>query len=486
MGKKTIPPSPKEQRFGGKVLIFLGVIWTLGAIIINTVVDGFMPYGLIWYIMSIGFIVWGSVILRKNSKKAEEINKASNEITQDQSTNAIPKQPEKPRLYILINSKNPVLPYLDSERCIHLYKSEKDAYDFAGKNFILDLSVAHIVEEQLPDLEKSWLRYGVKTVKIHQTKDEFTSHSCANTDKDYIGSMVASILLQMYQNEKKYITAEQDVQWKTLQSMLANIIKTTPFLVPFKYGDETDANSLQDNSLHMTTKAAEQLSFLLKKEKELHIFPSYLGFHLLAQGKHGTLWHNDKLIYMGSTKRIDAAAENNDMSLLYPDSNKMMRPMFADNTQQKSHMIAAFTNITDLRRMYPNERVAAFSFDDIVNLTNEGDGIIINPSRTGLCYQMPHSFINEIKKLMKEPIKFYSLPQEYVGKRKVVLNTVGENKIEIIKLLRIITGCNLPQAKEMYENLPSVIKAGIPLGEAQLIVKLLAGQNATSEILPDE
>lgn len=65
---------------------------------------------------------------------------------------------------------------------------------------------------------------------------------------------------------------------------------------------------------------------------------------------------------------------------------------------------------------------------------------------------------------------------------KASLTNFGANKIEVIKVIRTITGLGLKEAKELVEKAPSVIKEGISKEEAQNIKKQLEAAGATVEI----
>ncbi len=51
----------------------------------------------------------------------------------------------------------------------------------------------------------------------------------------------------------------------------------------------------------------------------------------------------------------------------------------------------------------------------------------------------------------------------------VVLTAVGDKKIQVIKVVRAITGLGLKEAKEVVDNAPKAIKEGIPKAEAEEI-----------------
>jgi large subunit ribosomal protein L7/L12 len=64
----------------------------------------------------------------------------------------------------------------------------------------------------------------------------------------------------------------------------------------------------------------------------------------------------------------------------------------------------------------------------------------------------------------------------------VVLASVGDNKINVIKVVREVTGLGLKEAKDLVEAAPKAVKEGIPKAAAEEIKKKLADAGATVEI----
>jgi large subunit ribosomal protein L7/L12 len=64
----------------------------------------------------------------------------------------------------------------------------------------------------------------------------------------------------------------------------------------------------------------------------------------------------------------------------------------------------------------------------------------------------------------------------------VILKDFGSQKIQVIKVVRAITGAGLIDAKKMVEELPSNIKEGIGKEEAEEVKKQLEEAGATIEI----
>lgn len=64
----------------------------------------------------------------------------------------------------------------------------------------------------------------------------------------------------------------------------------------------------------------------------------------------------------------------------------------------------------------------------------------------------------------------------------VVLSSVGDKKIQVIKALREVTSLGLKEAKEVVDGAPSTIKEGASKEEAEQIKAKLEEQGATVEL----
>jgi len=51
----------------------------------------------------------------------------------------------------------------------------------------------------------------------------------------------------------------------------------------------------------------------------------------------------------------------------------------------------------------------------------------------------------------------------------VSLDAAGDKKIQVIKVVRSLTGLGLKEAKELVDNAPSVVKEGVPKDEAEQV-----------------
>ena len=64
----------------------------------------------------------------------------------------------------------------------------------------------------------------------------------------------------------------------------------------------------------------------------------------------------------------------------------------------------------------------------------------------------------------------------------VVLSSVGEKKVNVIKAVRAITGLGLKGAKDMVDGAPSTIKEAAPKAEAEEFKKQLEEAGASAEL----
>ncbi|RKX59027.1 MAG: 50S ribosomal protein L7/L12 [Thermodesulfobacteriota bacterium] len=64
----------------------------------------------------------------------------------------------------------------------------------------------------------------------------------------------------------------------------------------------------------------------------------------------------------------------------------------------------------------------------------------------------------------------------------VILTEIGSNKINVIKIVREVTGLGLKEAKELVESAPKPLKTGISKEEAEEIKKKLEEVGAKVEL----
>src|SRR5688572_763914 len=64
----------------------------------------------------------------------------------------------------------------------------------------------------------------------------------------------------------------------------------------------------------------------------------------------------------------------------------------------------------------------------------------------------------------------------------VMLNTSGANKVNVIKVVRAVTGLGLKQAKDLVDGAPKPVNEGINKADAEALLKQLVEAGATGEI----
>ena len=64
----------------------------------------------------------------------------------------------------------------------------------------------------------------------------------------------------------------------------------------------------------------------------------------------------------------------------------------------------------------------------------------------------------------------------------VVLSAAGDQKVQVIKAVRAITGLGLKEAKDMVDGAPSTLKEGVKKEEAEEMLAKLTEAGATGEL----
>jgi len=64
----------------------------------------------------------------------------------------------------------------------------------------------------------------------------------------------------------------------------------------------------------------------------------------------------------------------------------------------------------------------------------------------------------------------------------VMLTSFGENKVNVIKAVREVTGLGLKEAKDLVEGAPSTVKDGVSKADAEKFKKQLEDGGATVEV----
>lgn len=73
-------------------------------------------------------------------------------------------------------------------------------------------------------------------------------------------------------------------------------------------------------------------------------------------------------------------------------------------------------------------------------------------------------------------------PEEEKTEFDVILTAVGDKKINVIKVVREITGLGLKEAKDLVDNVPKPVKEKVSKEEAEAAKAKLAEAGATVEI----
>ena len=64
----------------------------------------------------------------------------------------------------------------------------------------------------------------------------------------------------------------------------------------------------------------------------------------------------------------------------------------------------------------------------------------------------------------------------------IVLTSFGEKKIQVIKVVRVITGLGLKEAKELVDGVPGTVKEGATKEEGEEIQKQIEAAGGTIEL----
>ena len=73
-------------------------------------------------------------------------------------------------------------------------------------------------------------------------------------------------------------------------------------------------------------------------------------------------------------------------------------------------------------------------------------------------------------------------PAEEKTEFDVVLQAIGTNKINVIKVVREVTALGLKEAKDLVEAAPKAVKEGVSKDEAETIKQKLTDAGATVEV----
>ena len=64
----------------------------------------------------------------------------------------------------------------------------------------------------------------------------------------------------------------------------------------------------------------------------------------------------------------------------------------------------------------------------------------------------------------------------------VNLTAAGANKVNVIKVVRAVTGLGLKEAKDLVDGAPKAVKEGISKADAEALLKQLTEAGATAEV----
>lgn len=73
-------------------------------------------------------------------------------------------------------------------------------------------------------------------------------------------------------------------------------------------------------------------------------------------------------------------------------------------------------------------------------------------------------------------------PEEEKTEFDVILAAVGDKKIDVIKVVRQLTGLGLKEAKDLVEAAPKPIKEGVPKADAEKLKAKLEAEGAKVEL----
>ncbi len=73
-------------------------------------------------------------------------------------------------------------------------------------------------------------------------------------------------------------------------------------------------------------------------------------------------------------------------------------------------------------------------------------------------------------------------PAEEKTEFDVILQAIGANKINVIKVVREVTALGLKEAKDLVEAAPKAVKEGVSKDEAETIKQKLSDAGATVEV----
>lgn len=379
-------PTSAERRFGAKILVFLGGTWFLGGVFMRSALDDFMPFGAAWFIMSVTFMLWGTYVLGETKKKAQVPVRQPAVVKR-------PAQTKTETLWLIVNRLFTTIPFTSAEGVIRLYKNRETAENYVKNNTKYQLTAMTIRTDQLEFCKGLWSQMGIKSYEIYSDHENFEAEKV--NESGFIGDRMALLALRIKQNS---LTGVNKSLLELEYDLLKREFNTTPLLVPMAYDDDKGELMAADTAIHMTDRANRLLSGLLydKDTGPKNPIPTYFGIKDHTGERLAAMWNGNRVLYYGGTEIIaNSTTDENNAEATY-NRPKVMHCYFADNTHTGSHMLAAFTNIKDLRKMYGGKRIALFTFAELAHLAKSGDGIVINPGPAGVSLEMNHETINKL------------------------------------------------------------------------------------------
>src|SRR5574343_158832 len=88
--------------------------------------------------------------------------------------------------------------------------------------------------------------------------------------------------------------------------------------------------------------------------------------------------------------------------------------------------------------------------------------------------------LNDLVQALEE--KFGAAAAEEKTEFDVILSAAGDNKVNVIKVVRAITGLGLKEAKDLVDGAPKAVKEGVSKAEAEDVAKQLTEAGAKAEV----
>lgn len=244
-------------------------------------------------------------------------------------------------------------PGVNARNQIFVFTNEDSANRVVNDTPEMNLFVKEFSKDEFIADLKRYYPLGINNILLNgtaTTRDEFLgAEADKNKDLTYLGSEVCRIMIQFGQVaaiEKKEFRGMSMAYWGQLSQAIPNQL----YLVPMVYDNESVRDAFDDNELHFTQKALDILnSKLSEKEGSLENFQELFPF------------------FGGEAFKPAQTAES-----------KVMH--FRKVGNQTEEFIAAFTDAVTMRNLFGDKiRVAVATYDDIVALTDECAGLVINP-----------------------------------------------------------------------------------------------------------